>query len=105
MQEKVVQNFLFTASTQPSETMDDSKETSSGRLVHAKSHKNNFGIDFACAVRTHSCYIFLSLLLHTIDIYIYMEREIYISPYIYVNIYFPSFVLPNPVYSFKVNLC
>lgn len=51
LQEEVVQNFLFRASN----TMDDSKETSSARLVHATSHNNNCGIDFACAVKTHSC--------------------------------------------------
>lgn len=82
------------ASTQPNEKMDDSKETSSARLDHATFHKNNCVIDFACAVRTHSCYVSLSFLIHTIGIYIYMD----INP-------FPTFVLPNLAYNFKDNLC
>lgn len=76
LQEEVVQNFLFRASTQPSETVVESKETSSAMFVHATSHKNNCGIDFACAVRIHRCYISLSFLIHTIDIYMYIYMDI-----------------------------
>lgn len=72
LQEKVAQNFLFRACTQLNEMMYDSKETSSARLVQATSHKNNSAIDFACAVKTHSYYVFLSFLIHTIDIYIWI---------------------------------